>query len=361
MDCNNRKIDSYYKIRGLRSNSASPTDTWLITYYDNTTKNIKCKSFIKLWIDPNSLTDGKNFYKDSLLALNYEAEVYEQIKKDIINTGSSSSFVKILEYSENNNFDQIYTLLKRGLELPDMFVSDQLDRNLMYIGLKLKNRPSISNRVSSEEVSILTPHNPSKLREEIQKLKYNYIETQSLEDSITFYEFIQKYKDDPVNVQRIYDVFFKILNAVNIMNNDNIFHQDLHFKNIFVDDKDNVYVYDFDRAYSENIGYNQSLEYYCEDYGNCNEIKQAKDFLKLFCGFYSQKLITRDIFKIILFKTTVGDDIKNEFFNKYIETKSDNCFLSKAAYNGLDNKYNYIFNTRNEILEQYELYYLILI
>jgi hypothetical protein len=111
MDCLERKKSGIYKVKGIESNSASPTDTWSCDYY-NSSNAIICKSFFKVW-----LGGLKNFEQKKLLeiALNYEANVYKQIKEELIDTDISHSFVEILDYKELVPFNTIINFLYDGM------------------------------------------------------------------------------------------------------------------------------------------------------------------------------------------------------------------------------------------------------
>ena len=69
-------------VKGLSNNSASPTDTWIITFKNNITfEDIPIKrAFLKIFID-TTLSVTKT---PSKLALNYELSIYNTIINKLV-------------------------------------------------------------------------------------------------------------------------------------------------------------------------------------------------------------------------------------------------------------------------------------
>lgn len=378
MNCNNIKDAISYDIKGLSSNSASPTDTWTCVYKKDEIPF--CKSFFKVWIS------GMDIFKNNRLGeigLNYEVKVYEQIKKEIIDKDLSHSFVEIINFHENKTFEDTVDFVYNGLH--------NLERNKMIDTIKINkiNEINVVTKlntdyiVSEEDIKsqikynlirntscYLSGYKPrpnifevgqinNNLVQDYQNLiiknlhliKYNYLETKNLDNSITFSKYIDDnieesstYKTDPIINN--YKVFEQILIHVDTMNSKGIYHQDLHFGNILIDKTDNsINIFDFDRAYSEKLGDNKNLNPYCEKYGSCNEIITIKDFLKLFCGAYHNNLINFTQFKYIIFPENNYES--EQFLNLYLRPYMSNCFLPRVSY-------LYLYNSREEMFKRYK-------
>jgi hypothetical protein len=344
MSC--KKTESYI-IEGKQSNSASPTDTWKKTYYDDK-GNVVCKTFLKIWV---SNIDGMPFSSLRTSALDYEAKVYEQIKTEIIDTNLSHSFVEIVDYSENNTFDDMLNQLVKGISAQNLSILSEfedditnvlrynLQRNLVYMTLGEKNRPDIYkyNPLPTDlykEISRLKS-NKIGLNAEENKIRINYIETKDLSHCVTLASILSsKLKRNKYGKDAIIILISELLTAVDMMNSHGIYQQDLHFGNVLVDLELNMlYVYDFDRSYSIKIGNNISLQEdltsLCSLYGQCNEEHPIKDFMKIICILFYYEIITLEDFQNIIY--TENNKITKSHFNSYV-IKSGTCHMDKEAF-----------------------------
>ena len=100
-------------ITGLKSNSSSPSDTWIVTFKKDTTfNNIPVeKGFLKIFIDMDNIPEKSQ----SSLALKYEMKIYSSIINDIIKYNICPNFVKYLASGEKCNFLNLFYILYPNL------------------------------------------------------------------------------------------------------------------------------------------------------------------------------------------------------------------------------------------------------
>jgi hypothetical protein len=135
-------------VRTLPSNSASPSDQYILkfkpettyTVYNNgnlTPKHIEL-GFLKTSLSATTRLDGDPH------GLQYEIKIYQKIKREVLDTGASPNFVYLLDSAINCEFNHVYDILKAGrakdkeVEILRSFVL-----NKAYIQLGKKNRPSL--------------------------------------------------------------------------------------------------------------------------------------------------------------------------------------------------------------------------
>ena len=102
-------------INGAESNSASPTDTWILTFkpdapiYHRYKRINNC--FFKIFIDPSTIIEPSYEHLEYLNALTYELNVYSDVIYPLIKNNVCSNFVKYLSSGTNctyNNLLQLY-------------------------------------------------------------------------------------------------------------------------------------------------------------------------------------------------------------------------------------------------------------
>ena len=111
------KIAPYIKqIEGFDANSASPTDTWVISfkdnvYYENSDKTEEPlkRAFIKLFISTDFIS-----YPDTK-ALEYEIKIYRDIIRPLIDYNVCKNFVKYLSSGLNCTYDDLRNMLENHL------------------------------------------------------------------------------------------------------------------------------------------------------------------------------------------------------------------------------------------------------
>jgi hypothetical protein len=295
-------ISPYIKtVKGLKSTSASPSDTWIVDFKDDITYNNKpiSKGFLKIFIDPENLE--KMFKTPEKLALKYELNIYKHIIDKIIKYKICPNFVKYISCGENCSYENLFNILKKlnistGKEIKPEDIIIKLNRNLYYIYKEKKDRPAIE---SSEILPLLRPVHFDSL-----PLKYNIIMLENMDDSMTLHTWLYTFARRPEEYDReIWNILFQIAAACYAMSLSKLVHNDLHSSNIFIKDlgKEEIFmyiindrkiviktryqplIYDFDRGYTQKFGANSFLNNLCNKYSQCNMFVENKDIIKILC------------------------------------------------------------------------------
>jgi hypothetical protein len=349
------KIDKLIsKIKGIDSNSASPTDIWFLTFKDNVfyDKEPLLGAVLKIFINLSSFKEPKEYkFYSELEGLNYELQVYKNIIQPIIEYKICPNFIKYLGSGIKCSYDNLYRMLDKHIyEDKDKTYSDDitkklLNRNINCIKSSCSNRKSIDKKINRGFFNLFgfldNTSQPDK------SIKYNFIMIQKLSlTTVSIDDFLVKEKED-ISCENILLILFQIAFACYTMSLCKLIHNDLHSGNIMLEElkkeeiftyiindkkytfstKYNIYVYDFDRAYCPRFGKNILLEDHdsCENNGQCNTFIENKDFLKIFCyftwNFYYKKNKShfKNIIKFIL------KDIQD--LDKLLEIYSNDCFI----------------------------------
>jgi len=153
-------------IQGLASDSASPSDTWLLTFvpesrYEN--QPIR-RAFLKIWIDSSSLkpkdlarvqafqAKRRRGLKTTLAMLDYELQVSGEVVRSLVDGGICPNFVRYLGGGRGCSVDQVLRLLG---SVPN--AEERLARSVWYMLLLQRKRPAIdqeqeTHRRSGEEM-----------------------------------------------------------------------------------------------------------------------------------------------------------------------------------------------------------------
>lgn len=267
------------QIEGLRANSASPTDTWIVTYKKG--KNDYQRLFWKIFID------SKKFKKDlTIYGLKYEIKVYKEIILPLIEESVCPFFVKYVHHFDDVEYKELVGLFKtenfKTLEsiftgrVDDAYTNyDKLREsigNLHYNRKYLHCRSFQNSKVNkdyckdrrevlriatdpdyyAEEEEEDKPH-PDEEELELDESKYNILITECTpfnkyeydekdvdrvnpimtEGTFTFKNFLKSKISDP-KYNYFYKVLFQICVACYSMNLSKMLHNDLHTSNIFV-------------------------------------------------------------------------------------------------------------------------------
>jgi hypothetical protein len=104
------EIKNVTDIKGLATNSASPTDTWIVTYQQ---KNGKLeKLFWKMFVTSDYLSNS-----DSIASLKYEIFVYRDIVKPLIKNNVCPFFVRYIHHFENVTYKELVDLTNDEINL----------------------------------------------------------------------------------------------------------------------------------------------------------------------------------------------------------------------------------------------------
>uniref|UniRef100_A0A6C0LWR3 Protein kinase domain-containing protein n=1 Tax=viral metagenome TaxID=1070528 RepID=A0A6C0LWR3_9ZZZZ len=330
-------------IMGLKADSASPTDTWIVKFKDTTTYDripIQ-QAFLKIWVSnysykcldehviqfaPNNPRNKSIFdtYKNKNKALNsglnYEARVYRDIVKPMIEKNICPNFVKFLGLGKDCSVDSLIRMLNVGDPHPVSnfrnLYGNTVSMMTTVIGGPKRNK--ITDGYSREELStrndIISPENLKK------HITYNIIANEVIKpNTLKLWEFVhqtdafgyQGRDDDPNPVY--WNVIFQILASCYAMSQTKMNHNDLHLGNVYIEPVDDsggsrrfnynygntlftfesqyiAKVYDFDRGYVTRFGDNPLLgQRECERYSQCNSIIPNLDAIKLMGGLYKKK------------------------------------------------------------------------
>ena len=324
-------------IKGLQSNSASPTDTWIIyflpeviNYERKFLSNVFCK------ISISSKTVRSPHHLDEAIGLEYEMQVYNGIIKNILSNHVCKYFVNCYNVFSECTFEDLYEILINDRDINPEIIKKNLIRNIYYIYEGIENRPSIINQ--SPHFHFSSPD----IEKILSQLRFNIVMTENIKDkSFTFSEFIRKFANtDPVN-RNIYEAHFWILYlqvalACYTFQLHKCAHNDLHTGNIFISPHNRKIIqvvqvnglkhfvrtsfdcklYDFDRAYVEKFGKNDYLSLFCKEYNQCNTVSDNLDFIKFSCYFFSSDLesnLTNKILGCICRKEEMFDKVKEIF------------------------------------------------
>jgi hypothetical protein len=340
-------------IKGIPSNSASPTDIWIITFNDGVkyeNKDIKM-AILKIFADPNSASLYTSIDKQKLndvKGLNYELHIYKDVIADIIDYKICSNFVKYLSSGINCSYQDLLSLLKDHLKNYDKNLTlaeckNSLNRNIEYLYMyKRSNRPSI------QDIDYIRYNPPNR------NLRYNMIMNET-SNGIKFSDWLEEYKIVSNFETELWNILLQIAVACYSMALSKMVHNDLHSGNIFIEkydsDKTVTYyvnnfpiviktrfkalIYDFDRAYCKSLGDNPILiPFYCTEASQCNRFIENKDIVKILCYVVSSINNTRVKLQLLKLLTKDQNNI-NEIYKTY---NTAGCFLQESRYGKLVSK-----------------------
>jgi hypothetical protein len=352
-------------IKGLASNSSSPSDTFIITLAD------KRKMFVKLGVTPTAKLksivmkidrDGEDTF-DHMKALDYEGKVYGLVRK-LIESNISSSFVYSYDYVSGIPYDDMIAFLSKGFKTK---VEERFSRSMWYILLRKRDRPAFG--------SVITKGSSKKIPSEILKsITYDMLFTEIIEGK-TMSSILQRKMIPVLPNKEVFNLMFQVCVACYSMWLYGITHNDLHDGNVFFEklDKSKIILYkingksyyietmyvaklfDFDRAYSEQLGINKLLQgELCDKVSQCNKLIQNKDFIKFICYAYSVWFTEQD-------KPNIIDVLSNnDYGKKLLRSTYKNfrgCFLQTQQRMGIiesiPSKDYEKFNSMSDIIDNF--------
>lgn len=256
-------------VMGLSSDSASPTDTWIVEFNDGTTyegEPIK-KAFLKLWIS-NETFKRTNATKDDkfqeLMAknsgLNYEVAVYRDIVKPLIETNICPNFIKFLGVGKDCSFDDVVSMAMGSDNKRDISsYEDTVFCTSTIIANDSDNmkRKKITETYTTEVVKKLEVSAPRKIVKE--KFKYNIIANEVIKPgTMSISEFLDKTVDNVVKAK----VIFQALAACYAMSCSKMIHNDLHLGNVYIEPLNEVDETKLPPGWSRKVSSNSGKTYY---------------------------------------------------------------------------------------------------
>lgn len=380
-------------VKGIKSNSASPTDTLIIKFKNNVLYDDEKieKGFLKVFItevrDSKDNIINSNLYdNDSMIeGLLYEQKIYNLmrvIKKIKYCPYFVTTLLDGIRCETANKYLDIIKNVKFGDDKKNISESDAekvVQRSLLYMLTTVKPRPAVDDNndlgnILESWFIKLNKNNQDSFKKNksdqmfIQefmnnwnKTKINFIFTElqkgfSMKEYDRFYEKYQKRKDIvPINAEKLFFIiFFQILISLYGMEKIKLQHNDLHCGNIFINNvapsyityiiDDKVYhfnnfgvsikIFDFDRAYYENFGENISnikltAKLAKSNFIFDNDFKKGKDLEIFLTTFLSH--FSEDFF-----------DEKMKDFSEIILTKNEEKDIFSDVQKILKNKMNII-------------------
>jgi len=325
-------------VNGLPSTSASNTDAWVVNFkngvkYDSSQIE---KGFIKLWLsrtcveykltnvfDRNcqNITGKNNLIKkhlEEIDSLNYEAKVYRDIIKDLVDSNICPNFIRFLGLGQNCSFSNVSGMLESTLGTYNNNIA--FYRNVLFLirfegkGKKVK-RPSTTDIDSILEYVNNTDNTYKKLYDDnfaplktiIDNSTFTVLLNEAIKDNTEPWFEHARYLFDENDQPRpdVWKLLFQLMAAIYAMSLSGLNHNDLHLNNSWVEpceEKDVSYVYggqtfnfktsyvvkvfDFDRSYNKRLKNNDILDTYCSSSSQCNKYIPNIDAMKVIGDLY---------------------------------------------------------------------------
>lgn len=337
-------------VRGLSSNSASPTDTWIVKFkpgvnYEGKPIDV---GFMKIWISPDYTIN--NFWKSFSIGLDYEKRIYLEVVRRILDYRISPNFVLPLGGGDNCEAQDL---------VPPGITEEQFRRNMFYAYNGEKGRPEINDPLPIFELFV--PPN----------LKYNFIMTEP-SDGLTFQDYM--ITNVLNNSAEFAQLIFQMMSAITVLRLLKLTHNDNHMNNAFIDSRppSNMHyvykfqngirtftlpnqklvakIYDWDRAYSQVLGNNELLTA-MKSKNSENKDNANKDMVKFVChllsfpeypvnngigGIVAGGGIPKEL-KIGILRCLVrGDEGTIERFYNRVQKEGPNCWFNSDDAMNLD-------------------------
>ena len=370
-------------IIGLKSDSASPTDTMIVEFKEGTTYEGKPinKAFLKIWLSHETFKYAdENIIKLSnyetrkfelsldFSGLNYEVKVYRDIVKPLIETNICPNFIKFLGSGKNCSFHNVATMISGPLN--DAKIVKAFHGNTIRI-LKGEKRKSVNEVYDISELKKfveITSH-----VDVVKYFTYNILANEVIKPgTVTMSRFLYNKNTDKTVVST---VLFQALAACYAMSCSKMVHNDLHLGNIYVEPLETttrlnyiyggdlytfetnyiVKVFDFDRAYVKRFGENPLLDVdtsnLCEHSSQCNKYIENLDALKLMSGVYRQ-LKQKDADKLVDICTMNETADVKKSTRILTEVFEESNFLTHNTFPLTIDKYQ-LFNSTIDIMKNF--------
>jgi len=235
------------EIKGIKSNSASPTDTWIVKFKENSvivdnqgqaiTGGNLGNCFLKIYITPSYDQEKRNLTDNSEHALDYESKIYEITNSIMVDNPELPYFIK------NYISHQECTI---GDFIPEKY-NEKFKRNFIYLRDKIQYRPAIEKAIDQKDRTDIV--NELKLSDvEFNKIYLSYILNEAVPDGTKTLKQIltAEYTDnEPYNSYQLYKLYIIIYQcaiACSLLYKYGIIHNDLHYGNVWVIISDEIKV-----------------------------------------------------------------------------------------------------------------------
>lgn len=299
---------------GFDSNSTSPTDVGLLTLKKGTRYGGRRvdRVFLKMWI-ANPTSEYALAERDSLF---YEMDFYAGVVAPLVEGRAAPFFVRSLASSKSCTFRQAFRLYRKAASpstLEDADVEERMLRNFAYMFTLTPGRPAIQNAAPPQPLSASDRRQVERtvvdLRAHRDAMRFAFLFTESFVGAVTLDAFFAAHVGDRA---RLTPVLFQVAWACHALVLSRAAHNDLHLGNAFVlthDEprgvrftwvaasgrqrtatvflRDEIRIYDFDRAFAARLGPNpaiggpQEFSHPIGRYNQTNEVIPNRDFVKV--------------------------------------------------------------------------------
>ena len=314
-----RLSEAAVDVRGIASNSSSPSDTWIVVFYDRADRAL-VPAFMKIFI----IAEREEDTSAESLGMLYEALVYSRVIRPLIDAGVCPHFVQNYDAStEGCTFDDLAALLSKsrvfaagGAGAPDLeAASAALRRNALIVlsSIVAPNRTPKRPAVTAPRPALPDGVRRRFARVDVRALRFGYIMNESVGGARDIHDWARENAHDPA---ALLIAAFQVVVACQAMALSLLAHNDLHLGNIYMVDlgapRDFEYrvdgargrgaatyvftsrysprLYDFDLSYARRLGPNPYLEtefeWLCARSNKCNEFVRNKDALKFGMNYF---------------------------------------------------------------------------
>jgi len=325
-------------LKGLASNSASPTDTWIVS------SNAHTGAVFLKWFMYEHKTP-------LIRGMMYETRVYLDVTNPLIRHRVCPHFVKCIAGEDDKTLKRVMGVIKNS-DVPRDDMEIVLKRSLYYQRHHLPARPSITNTNMTAGQRVFF-----KNQKFHNKVRMGYTATEAIDGktTITLDDFVKGLQGMqahgvPKYSQMLLHILFQLAVSSYAMHLSKMMHNDLHIGNVWVTNQarerftyainGDIYsfktriftmLYDFDRSYVQRLGPNPFIEsnpYLCEEASSCNSLQMGLDLLKVHC--YLRRMLHNTPFQHIIdsslgFLLKKKEDLRH--ITEYLDTPG--CFLNK--------------------------------
>ena len=336
-------------VKGMDSNSASPTDTWFLYFKNTFYKGEKVnEAFLKLFVDVDTYRPlpGYESVEKELYGLKYELKIYKDVIRPLIDYNICPNFIKYLASGEKCSYDNLLKFLQGKVVVGKKVLTNKQVENILNKNISrcLLKPCDIRDSIQTVENRITPRPNSS--------IKYDMILNENINKKTV--KYLEWFRTGSKPASDLWETLFQMAAGCYAMSLSKTVHNDLHIGNLFIEDlgkkvsslyiidgksyllnsRYKILIYDFDRGYTTRFGNNKILSSYVCDAGQCNEFVENKDIFKSIC--YIINRFHTPIEKELINCLGSTDDLRNIITDMYKE--SYNCFFEYAARRGLNLK-----------------------
>jgi hypothetical protein len=270
-------------VQGIPSNSKSPSDTWILNLKNNVFyEHIPIqRAFIKMWpsqithdiqeVVPERLKVNKKGLPVAIDRLEYERRVYRRVIRPLMDLGVCTNFIRYLASGVDCSYSDLESMLPRkyrpNMALNTMYMIQYHFTSAWYP----RTRPSITDNVRGLEHEFGKEMAPEVV-EDLKQTRYGFVVNTISPQSTSLIAML-----DSLGEQELLLILFQVFAAIYAMELTLTNQNDLHLGNVMITNGEelnsylyviegNMYtirtkhfarVYDFDNAFSSQLGPNQ--------------------------------------------------------------------------------------------------------